>query len=1082
MSMSVDSIEIISKQFNDSAHTEDDIKKSIIAFDKLEEHIVSFSDYIILKYNKCLLYDLSSDTTRDQFFAELEDLNDAILSGIMDDSDVAEELFYNVGNLNFKVHKYDIAETMLEKSKRRERIKTNSINVDMRFHKRCLSAFCSEYMAKSLMDYIRLVQSLVGYKIGQNDIRESIIENIIKLYYDSIDDKKCFISETINSLYDGNNECIYYWVKQNYSDQVITENQYNDQIKDIAHILAHCLSEYNKIAEEKQITNNTEYVYLVRVSQLLMKALGIEFVTCFSTLKMEQNEYYSALEILNEAKKELKDQIWGIQHDVKELDSEYRTVNEQIAQIDFYIWYFSVFAQKKDGIESKKSFRKYCETSQDSTAISYYEILHMKEVLIGFFSDYKKGIVNQKDIDEFNSFYESIREKSHHHTLPDVLVKEWESLKFSYSVYLRCKDIYNSTDNDNKTYTHYSLYKTLYDKYNIAYTEQLIRTQKDSLPIFKINLFNGSFLYLGKRENLKSTLKKLNIGIKPSHNLGYKKIMRKIMDSPQLKDTSNILIIPDDEKYDIYLSLISFIISDETKSFIEEHNIYIDTSVLSESSRESFEKSINELNESRCLYIIRNSKVACSQCVMFAFLEYLLSILHKPLDSFVISPVSGDYTYKSQSFRSDKLIYSIDSKIGFLPEWDNNFGSCYSVNRRININGKKLDIDYIRKIPDYNRIKYLFLFEYSFHSDGTRIYAFDIAGHCALGSEYIISDGIHPCDNKNDIFKAIETFYKGLKYSQNHKRVGHDNCTENCDSAFVKIDLNNDKQQKKFGKYRVLREYLYSYLGIMVDKSTFILLQCNESARQEKTKRYVLVSFTKAVDPSEQQPYCYKLRQLSKYIDDAVSSDSLSKIETVADLEKQIKPCDSSQKYFFISYRSKQGLAKLCEPVYRDVLYVQKKYSQKFSCYIDVASSSIQFAKDIEERINSSDCIGAFIYLSPYYFDSETCLKELELINGRKAEDKSFIVLPIFLKSNCSDTDYKDTSDADAFVRKMAEKLRNDLSNGERTKFDLFTEALQIDDSNTSKVALETWKPFGEHIGENRNFRCELKKYYNYEE
>ena len=1080
--MSVDSIEIISKQFNDSAHTEDDIKKSIIAFDKLEEHIVSFSDYIILKYNKCLLYDLSSDTTRNQFFAELEDLNDAILSGIMDDSDVAEELFYNVGNLNFKVHKYDIAETMLEKSKRRERIKTNSINVDMRFHKRCLSAFCSEYMAKSLMDYIRLVQSLVGYKIGQNDIRESIIENIIKLYYDSIDDKKCFISETINSLYDGNNECIYYWVKQNYSDQVITENQYNDQIKDIAHILAHCLSEYNKIAEEKQITNNTEYVYLVRVSQLLMKALGIEFVTCFSTLKMEQNEYYSALEILNEAKKELVDQIWEIQHEVQEPMTRCESLNEQIAQIDFYIWYFSVFARKNDGIKSKECFRKYCETSQDNTANTYYEILHMKEVLIKFFSDYKKGIVNQKEIDEFNSFYKSIREKSLHHTLPDVLVKEWDFLKFSYSVYLCCKDIYNSTDNDNKTYTHYSLYKALYDKYNIAYTEQPIRTQNDSLPIFKINLVNGYFLYLGKRENLKSTLKKLNIGIKPSHNLNIKKDLIQILDSPQANIISNILIVPEDEKYEDYLSYITILFGDETKSFIEEHNIYIDTSVLSESNRELFEQSISELNESRCIYIIRNSKVACSQCVMFAFLEYHLSILHKPLASYVISPVSGDYTYKNQSLRSDELIYSIDSKIGFLPEWDNNFGSCYSVNRRMNINGKKLDIDYIRMIPAYNRIKYLFLFEDSFYSDGTRIYAFDIAGHCNLGSKYIISDGIHPYDNKKDILKAIETLYKDMKSSQDHNRGGHENCTEKCDSAFVKIDLNNDKLQKQFKKYRVLREYLYSYLGIMVDKSTFILLQCNESDRQKRIRRYVLVSFTEAVDPSEQQPYCYKLRQLSNYIDDADSSDSLSKIETVADLEKQIKPCDSSQKYFFISYRSKKGMVKLCEPVYRDVIFIQKNYSQLFSCSIDVANLRIPFEKDIEEIINSSNCIGAFIYLSPYYLDSETCMKELELINKRKAEDNSFIVLPVFLKSTCSDTEYKDASDANSFVRKMAEKLRNGLRNGERTKFDLLTEALQIDDSNTSKVAVETWKPYGEHIGENRNLRCELEKYFSLKE
>lgn len=136
--MSFNKIKTITNQFNNSNCTEKDIEKSISELDKLEKNVECLSDYIIIKYDKCLLYDLSNSTTRDQFFYELDVLNDAILSGILDDSKVSEDFFYNVGNLNFKAHKYDIAKTMLYKSIKRETNKDTSLQLVRRLKYRIL--------------------------------------------------------------------------------------------------------------------------------------------------------------------------------------------------------------------------------------------------------------------------------------------------------------------------------------------------------------------------------------------------------------------------------------------------------------------------------------------------------------------------------------------------------------------------------------------------------------------------------------------------------------------------------------------------------------------------------------------------------------------------------------------------------------------------------------------------------------------------------------------------------------------------------------------------------------------------------
>lgn len=104
----------------------------------------NFITYIFFRYNECVLWDLSGN--EEKFQDSLLKLNTGLTSRIIDDSCASEKLFLYVAELNFKVHNYTVARRFVEKSiKLENRQEDGADNVPLRFHKRCLQAFCYEY-------------------------------------------------------------------------------------------------------------------------------------------------------------------------------------------------------------------------------------------------------------------------------------------------------------------------------------------------------------------------------------------------------------------------------------------------------------------------------------------------------------------------------------------------------------------------------------------------------------------------------------------------------------------------------------------------------------------------------------------------------------------------------------------------------------------------------------------------------------------------------------------------------------------------------------------------------------------------
>lgn len=1069
--------------FNSSEKNEENIKECLFGLNELENSIESLNDYIVIKYNKCLLFDLSSSAEREDFLLTLDELNQVVFSNILNDKNISEEFFYNIGNLNFKAHRYVYAKKLLDKSVQNECNKPTDItNIEMRFHKRILLAFCLEYSSATLSDYSFAVEYLVGYSIGRITQREKIIDQTIKLA--ELNKNECKVCNIIETISSDDTDSIMKWIKQNYNNNLISEEIYKQQLHDIAHILAHCLSEYYKLAGERHKKTHPEYVYLLRVSEVLMEELGTEFVTCYATLKIEKGEYYSAIECLNLAKKSLLNLNWDISNNDKECDKSKKLVqkdriNKQIAQINFYIWYFSVFAKKNDGNQAKQEFKDYCDNSNDYTAKTYFELLNLKELLINCFQKLKFGCIEQSDICAVNEAYEKFCLTPPRHTLPNLLVQECLLLKFSYDIFHDCCKIFSSNDDaDHKIYSYFSLYKKLYERYNYYCKYQHNRqARKTPTLLYWVDLSNGSFLFRGEKSKLRNIMNDLNIYYSKftaySYQGNIQDKLKKILVTPVIKDVSNLMVIPSNESADDDLLFLSAIIDvDSRKEIIDKHNIYIDIAYLNSYNKKRFECFLEENQDnSLSIYIVNDLKVSCSQCIMFAYLEAHLKELQSQLESYIISPVSSDSTYNNQSYRSNELIVSINTESDiYQPIRSNSFASCYSNNDNNYNHAKKLDVKYlVKNFDSIDRLKFIFLFEEE--KNQNYVYAFDIKKNISLGCNYAYSDGIYPCDEQGDLLQSVETLYNSLKRTQYRGRGGHD-CRIQCMSVFKKIDL-IDETQHFCSNYRILKEYLFSYLGVMLDNSSFVLLQHLSSAYSER-KRYALFAFADEISLKKQPHFCAGLRNIDCYIRDASVNDDAINIENIYDLEKKLRPHAAGKKFVFMSYLSKKGTIELCEPVYRDCICLQELLGQNADYMIDVASFSLQYGKDIVNSIDSKDCMGAFVYLSPQYMDSPDCLEEIRNLIARRERDKSFFIFPIFLKETCNDTEFFEVENGVDFAKKMASSLREESVNGVSEKFLLFKRLLDIQDNNIARVVIETWKPNSLHIIESRNLKRNL--------
>ncbi len=1051
------------------------------------QNVNSLKEFITLKYTQCVIWDralnspdieddleiqrqairegthegpyaLYVTTPQQMFLKRLNELNNAVFSRFWDDSDCDEKIFYYFALLNFKTHRYDNALRLLNKSIKQERLlEASEQNSVLRLHKRCLKAYCLEYLGLSFnatknTELLRdAIKFLIGYDVLLIDIeKDDVIKKVMAC--SECDDDLCSI---LKILCVTSQSCMLNTLKEYYGNRIINDDDYNKYLLQIAHILSHCLSEIrvrilNDPAYQKQRSNQ---VLLLRIADKLMSILGEDYITCYATLKIENGEYFSSLSVLNTEREKLliKQKKLETTIDDEKKNIALRKIERQIAQIDFYCWYFSIFAHKqiRDQVveRSKKSFLAYSQKTGDTVANTYYNVVNMKEILLKAFEDLRQdGRVSDEDKETLKKVYEEFKATEPHYSVHTTISDEWRFLKESYLILQMCCEI--SDDSQHSKNIELSLYKLcsmLFDLYNtpcIFSENDKIRKYRleNSFPFYTATLSSGGqIICRGNYEMLSSAMESNSI-----QWLSYKlpilsqnaQESEKILSDVLSKNISNIVIAVDKNNYEDDLNFIEAILKFDSESrIVDRHNIYVDLSALSNETKEFFCKMLdakkNDFLASSVFCVNSNLKSTVLLGCAFSMLEKHLIRLGTPLNSYVISPVSEDITFDAQSCENLKFLEQADFgsiKLKYISDWGYSFGSCFPSKTKIGKSGKVLLLE---KIRDYaGSIGYVFYFE-STENGGIDCHAFDVVSNKTFDNRaYIYSDTIHLEGNSkkstnayysadHDIAIALTRLYRISRNEQNLRETTklHQKCKKACE-CFNLFTLTNDESTN----YKILREYLYSHMGILLEKSVFLLLRNGSTSDK---KRWVLFTLPQEIneDFEFQRKLCDRLCDIDDYIkDESVAnmgvkfSNILSDSENLLiSLEEKITPCTKNKKYYFISYKSKNRTAELCTPVYNDVIYLQKEFEDKLEVAIDVKNFTDEFDKEIDGYIQGQNCVGAFVYLSFDYMcpirkekdgqefllsaEQDKCFKEIELLVERKRENPDFKVFPIFIPS-----------------------------------------------------------------------------------
>lgn len=311
-------------------------------------------DFIVSKYNTCSLLSYYPKTDRQVFFPILDALNSVFLSNLYTDDKVSISVFDKLRTLNFRAHNYEDALHYISKAFQKENNNTNreyyiSCSIDeleQMFSRRWQAALCSEYIGlsvlhrqrgqeaatpKLLKPLVRAIRFLIGDRIfkkiehlkAEEFLRETLALHNNENLYDLSDlfDE----SETISCGEIGwNGPCLAAQIHTWFSDEYIQKTEFEDEnakqtheqrvtfrnrcIEDVSHALAHCLSEYVKYRSGGN-PHTQEDRYLLKISDCIMKHLGNKYITCHATLLIERREYFAALNLLEQAKRPVIEEL-----------------------------------------------------------------------------------------------------------------------------------------------------------------------------------------------------------------------------------------------------------------------------------------------------------------------------------------------------------------------------------------------------------------------------------------------------------------------------------------------------------------------------------------------------------------------------------------------------------------------------------------------------------------------------------------------------------------------------------------------------------------------------------------------------
>lgn len=803
----------------------------------------NFITYIFFRYNECVLWDLSGNEV--EFQKSLSKLNKGLTSRLIDDSCASEKLFLYVAELNFKVHNYTVARKFIDKSIKLEcRQDDDSNNVTLRFHKRCLKAFCCEYSYIPIADGRKctkenpLVDAVICL-IGRNP-KDFVVggcmfdefKHLIKAAYQGENETK----DIIEKIYDKAVDSLAKKYYDSYSNFISVIEQKNC-IEKIAHILAHCFSEIHKWGALKNY-NVHESVQLFSMAEILMKSLGDEYITCYSTVLLEDDQHMLAIDEMISIREKHKTDWAGEEHIC------------ELAQIDFYIWYFSVIAKKfadqtianklNTYIEKyKENFEAYKNAHKDDlSARTYYELLSMKEELICCFSELKSGDFKPQScknlIDSYQKFSKSEPKKNIHIDIQD----EWKLLDFAYYIFLSCYR-YNITQQDWYLFDieERLLSQNFYGDVGFSKSLNTIKSRicggnyrdvEAKQHIYcEITLPYGKFIYIGSHENvMEDMLAELGVNYK-IEVFADNKSKRKIKDS--LSEISNVLFIYSEVNKE-FLEFLCHYSNYREYEGENKPNVFIYDGLLNMCTNETIRDRIAD-NDNKIKQIISgtttfrkidNLKTVIRYCAMFSALESCIGRVYKSLNTLVISPIESVRAYSDQSV--EEAIFLMKKEVGSLmpaqsiTEWRDGFKACFAMqDKKIKAkcmhlsrfqNGNASKIDAVLLIENPKNI----FCESKIEETSINVYAFE-----SFAGDIAISYGttkVFPYDQNlyqgNKIYSCVKSLYDSrTKKTPGKLHTACSNYGSACRSVFY--DAIHQPNEFRDSVYRDFIDVLYSY-------------------------------------------------------------------------------------------------------------------------------------------------------------------------------------------------------------------------------------------------------------------------------
>ncbi|GHT29161.1 hypothetical protein AGMMS49574_05080 [Bacteroidia bacterium] len=928
---------------------------------------VSSQEYIWILFNLCA-QQYKSEENVTHFIANLERLNAFLKSGLLDGSNANADFYYYVGVLNSKIHQYDeIAQYYFDKSIELEKDKSFSVSsandiqkYTIRFNKRCRKAYCTEYLGKpeqAIIDLIGIDVNTVDYNISVE--HKHISKQITKLYSDcqQLTGKRDEFLEKIisfelfkNRLSPDNS--LFTYVKLS-GIQGHDKSLYLSHIDEIIHILSHCMSEYCK--ENKGKSN---VMLFARLSEILMKALGDNFITCYATLKTENKDFATAYIELSRVKDDIK---------AKYPNSEYSDEDrKRLAEINFYIWYFATISNynREDKDICKNEFKDYCVNFGNSNSKVYYALFSLRSALQESFGNMRRDLDFQGKSSE-NSSLDHIYNKFIKHKptayCHNTIIKEWDKLNTIYKIHKCCDLILREEKQTGKVFFElWSVIREYSNSFDIDVTidENKIKEYNNK---FLINLKCGKFIYVGNYDTIKSLLKKMDIQFS-------------IVELPQAYNpttnaNSNMLVLSNANSTNDINELLRKGVNIASQS--DKYNIFTNSDI----------PDIN--NDITNVYISSDNDSLIVLTVLFTIVEECLSNLQRPFDSFVISPIDDGDTYSYQSGEKINMIEAV-SDINIIdidiPQWKDHFIACYNNLHNTKIERRSLELkNYKGTLPQQvicfktiKKAEYAYVFNLIESSN-----TFTFADGIKLYNDFILTE--------------VGNFLNSHKSGSNPKRC-HNNICRNilCPSFFMEIDITNET-------FNELRAYLYSYLNIDIrNKQFFLIKSLNEDV---DTKDFVICIFDKKESIKgridDEKSLCHSIQKgiLTQFEDSYSIENPINKAIRQIETYK----CDTTKSYIFISFRSKNSTPNLCQPVFEDFL----KLKDKLNLWIDINEATPSFLQDIKSAIENENCIGAFCYISEEYLkwgnDSDYCYEEMKLINEKHSNNNDFIKYPILL-------------------------------------------------------------------------------------